>query len=78
MSNPSSVSMSYTSLCSFPMLMHSLLSPKKNFTPSLEATPPHVVAAMSAKLPFLSNTIMKPVAMHLHIIPQKSTGPVMG
>ncbi|KAK1287706.1 hypothetical protein QJS10_CPB19g01923 [Acorus calamus] len=43
-------------------MKHSLLSAKKNFTPSLEATPPHVVAAMSAKLPFLSNTIMKPVA----------------
>ncbi|KAK1294863.1 hypothetical protein QJS10_CPA16g00164 [Acorus calamus] len=37
---------------------HSLLIPKKHY-PSLEATPPHVVAAMSSKVPFLSNAIMK-------------------
>ncbi|KAG2557473.1 adenylylsulfatase HINT3-like isoform X2 [Panicum virgatum] len=37
---------------------HSLIIPKRNF-PSLEATPPPVVAAMCSKVPFLSNAIMK-------------------
>ncbi|CAL4988367.1 unnamed protein product [Urochloa decumbens] len=37
---------------------HSLIIPKCHF-PSLEATPPHVVAAMCSKVPFLSNAIMK-------------------
>ncbi|PUZ44408.1 hypothetical protein GQ55_8G088900 [Panicum hallii var. hallii] len=37
---------------------HSLIIPKHHF-PSLEATPPPVVAAMCSKVPFLSNAIMK-------------------
>ncbi|XP_040384945.1 adenylylsulfatase HINT3 isoform X3 [Oryza brachyantha] len=37
---------------------HSLIIPKCHF-PSLEATPPPVVAAMCSKVPFLSNAIMK-------------------
>ncbi|KAL6875724.1 hypothetical protein ACP4OV_013237 [Aristida adscensionis] len=37
---------------------HSLIIPKRHF-PSLEATPPPVVAAMCSKVPFLSNAIMK-------------------
>ncbi|KAF0895907.1 hypothetical protein E2562_017551 [Oryza meyeriana var. granulata] len=37
---------------------HSLIIPKCHF-PSLEATPPAVVAAMCSKVPFLSNAIMK-------------------
>ncbi|TVU25774.1 hypothetical protein EJB05_28283, partial [Eragrostis curvula] len=37
---------------------HSLIIPKCHY-PSLEATPPPVVAAMCSKVPFLSNAIMK-------------------
>ncbi|KAK3119889.1 hypothetical protein QOZ80_9AG0677250 [Eleusine coracana subsp. coracana] len=37
---------------------HSLIIPKCHF-PSLEATPPPVVAAMCSKVPFFSNAIMK-------------------
>ncbi|XP_024627250.1 adenylylsulfatase HINT3 isoform X2 [Medicago truncatula] len=37
---------------------HSLIIPKSHY-PSLDATPPSVVAAMSSKVPFISNAIMK-------------------
>ncbi|XP_057437151.1 adenylylsulfatase HINT3 isoform X2 [Lotus japonicus] len=37
---------------------HSLIIPKSHF-PSLDATPPSVVAAMCSKVPFISNAIMK-------------------
>ncbi|KAI9072228.1 hypothetical protein K1719_008961 [Acacia pycnantha] len=37
---------------------HSLIIPKSHF-PSLDATPPSVVAAMCSKVPFLSNAIKK-------------------
>ncbi|XP_047150749.1 adenylylsulfatase HINT3-like [Vigna umbellata] len=37
---------------------HSLIIPKSHF-PSLDATPPSVVAAMFSKVPFISNAIMK-------------------
>ncbi|KAM7262871.1 hypothetical protein ACFE04_000554 [Oxalis oulophora] len=37
---------------------HSLIIPKSHFT-SLEVTPPHVVAAMCSKVPFISRAIMK-------------------
>ncbi|KAJ3671481.1 hypothetical protein LUZ60_007560 [Juncus effusus] len=37
---------------------HSLIIPKCHF-PSLEATPPSVVATMCSKVPFLSNAIMR-------------------
>ncbi|KAE8800369.1 hypothetical protein D1007_24144 [Hordeum vulgare] len=37
---------------------HSLIIPKRHFS-SMEATPPHVIAAMCSKVPFLSNAIMK-------------------
>ncbi|PKA56283.1 bis(5'-adenosyl)-triphosphatase [Apostasia shenzhenica] len=37
---------------------HSLIIPKLHF-PSLEVTPPSVVAAMCSTIPFLSNAIMK-------------------
>ncbi|KAJ0977011.1 hypothetical protein J5N97_012485 [Dioscorea zingiberensis] len=37
---------------------HSLILPKSHF-PSLEGTPPSVVAAMSSTVPFLSKAIMK-------------------
>ncbi|CAL9198958.1 unnamed protein product [Musa hybrid cultivar] len=40
------------------ILGHSLIIPKSHF-PSLEATPPPVVAAMCSKIPFLSSCIMK-------------------
>ncbi|RYR62340.1 hypothetical protein Ahy_A04g019833 [Arachis hypogaea] len=37
---------------------HSLIIPKSHF-PSLDATPPSVIAAMCSKVPFISNAIMK-------------------
>lgn len=37
---------------------HSLIIPKSHY-PSLEGTPPSVVAAMCSKVPFISNAIMK-------------------
>ncbi|RDX86810.1 Adenylylsulfatase HINT3, partial [Mucuna pruriens] len=37
---------------------HSLIIPKSHY-PSLDATPPSVVAAMCSKVPFISNAIMK-------------------
>ncbi|KAK7293195.1 hypothetical protein RJT34_16058 [Clitoria ternatea] len=37
---------------------HSLVIPKSHF-PSLDVTPPSVVAAMCSKVPFISNAIMK-------------------
>ncbi|TKY66203.1 catalytic protein [Spatholobus suberectus] len=37
---------------------HSLIIPKSHF-PSLDATPPSVVAAMCSKVPFISNAILK-------------------
>ncbi|QCE11416.1 adenylylsulfatase HINT3-like isoform X1 [Vigna unguiculata] len=37
---------------------HSLIIPKSH-SPSLDATPPSVVAAMFSKVPFISNAIMK-------------------
>ncbi|XP_031255671.1 adenylylsulfatase HINT3-like [Pistacia vera] len=40
---------------------HSLIIPKSHF-PSLEATPPSVIAAMCSKVPIISNAIMKTTA----------------
>ncbi|KAF7825866.1 adenylylsulfatase HINT3 [Senna tora] len=37
---------------------HSLIIPKSHF-PSLDATPPSVIAAMCSKVPFISNAIKK-------------------
>ncbi|XP_040995546.1 adenylylsulfatase HINT3 [Juglans microcarpa x Juglans regia] len=37
---------------------HSLIIPKSHFC-SLKATPPHVIAAMCSKVPFISSAIMK-------------------
>ncbi|XP_037422015.1 adenylylsulfatase HINT3-like [Triticum dicoccoides] len=37
---------------------HSLIIPKRHFS-LMEATPPHIIAAMCSKVPFLSNAIMK-------------------
>ncbi|KAJ0112289.1 hypothetical protein Patl1_01506 [Pistacia atlantica] len=42
-------------------LRHSLIIPKSHF-PSLEATPPSVIAAMCSKVPIISNAIMKTTA----------------
>ncbi|CAJ1920979.1 unnamed protein product [Sphenostylis stenocarpa] len=66
---------------------HSLIIPKSHF-PSLDATPPSVVAAMCSKVPFIGNAIMKATGCsafnllvnngaaagqtHIHIIPRKA------
>ncbi|XP_044361713.1 adenylylsulfatase HINT3 [Triticum aestivum] len=39
-------------------ILHSLIIPKRHFS-LMEATPPHIIAAMCSKVPFLSNAIMK-------------------
>ncbi|KAI0508222.1 hypothetical protein KFK09_014357 [Dendrobium nobile] len=58
---------------------HSLIIPKLHF-PSLQATPPSVVAAMCSTVPFLTKAIMKATqcgrltefTTHLHIIPRRA------
>ncbi|KAL5579959.1 hypothetical protein UlMin_012401 [Ulmus minor] len=64
---------------------HSLIIPKSHY-PSLEATPPSVIAAMCSKVPFISSAMLKPLdsfnllvnngeatgQTHIHIIPCKA------
>ncbi|XP_042958530.1 adenylylsulfatase HINT3-like isoform X2 [Carya illinoinensis] len=66
---------------------HSLIIPKSHFC-SLKATPPHVIAVMCSKVPFISSAIMKATGCdsfnllvnngaeagqtHIHIIPRKA------
>ncbi|XP_048595291.1 adenylylsulfatase HINT3-like isoform X2 [Brassica napus] len=57
---------------------HSLIIPKLHY-PTLEQTPPSVVAAMCSKVPLISNAIVKATDSagqvifhtHIHIIPRK-------